>query len=248
MNALKQVLLSRLQSGAPRSNFSGRGRRTSSRFNGYETSLVTPPVNSLAVIEQGERSPFNSAQPLHRQSVKLSIYNPSANAADIVITAGDHTSSYTGQVMTQGTATYTNDEGASAAGVVVGCDFGTGGVGSVANFQSMVKRKGIIVLGTRFRYKISDSQLVNKIHFRQYDEFGNHGFDSIDPEVDFSNRQYQANLIDIDLMYVLNRDTTMKLRVNALETVSLTLYVSEIQNLDNILLNRARSIGSNIIL
>ena len=68
------------------------------------------------------------------------------------------------------------------------------------------------------------------------------------PISSFTPNQFYKNVIDIPLRFVLNRDTTMQMRVNWNETVSLTLYVSSILNTDNLLQGYARQQGSNILL
>ncbi|MEL6194142.1 MAG: hypothetical protein AAFR66_18925 [Bacteroidota bacterium] len=200
--------------------------------------LINPGMN---VVESGFIDPYNNERKLHRNSVKLTITNPDTDPLDAVISAGLHIGEYTNRILTDGTNTY-----GDAADVVVNCQFGINDTGSLEKFKRMILEKGVIISQTRYRYT-SEAQLGNKINFRQYDEFGDHKYDYLDPEVDYDPRQFNDKVITLPVGYVLNRDTTMSLRIEGQETVIFTFWIDSILNLDQVLNEKARKSGGNVL-
>ena len=241
MNNSKRQLLARAAM-ARQSRYGGRRSRRS-KFN----DPVALGGASNKVIESGLIIPFNTEKHLHRISVKLTINNPDADDyLDAIITAGRHASDYSGRVLTDGVSDYTNSAGATASGVSVNCSFGINGNGSLEKFKSMIRDKGVLVTQSRYRYETT-AQLGNKIEFRQYEEFGDHAFDFLDPDVDYDPHQFNDKIIDIPVGFVLNRDTTMELRIEPTETIILTFYIGSVLNVDQFLNEQARRNGGNVL-
>ena len=172
----------------------------------------------------------------------------------LVISAGDHEAATINGVvladhlMKDGTNTYKSTDGTTdVPNVEVKAQFGVSSVESVKTFQNFVRNKGLLVASTRYKYQTED-QLLNKLHFNQFDYLGDHGIDFIDPEVEQDPNQYHEKDLLIPLKYVLNEDSIMMLDVEPNETVQITFYMAKYQDLTRLLVNEARQEGSNILL
>jgi len=252
MSRIKAIVARSIAEGARGRILPGAKRR--SRYGNYPEMVADTGIPD--VINQGSFSPFNRDRKMHRNGIKVRIKVPdtASIAARIVITAGDHEGktlngiTLADHILTDGVNTYKGSNGATdVTNVDVKAQFGISNVQSVKNFQELIRKKGMIVSATRYKFQLED-QILNKIHFNQFDYMGDHGIDFIDPEIEHDPNQYHDKDLLIPLKYVLNSDTIMMLDVEPGETVQLTMYMSQYQDLNRLLLNEARRTGSNILL
>ena len=231
-----------------------QARRRRSRYGNYDAPVAATVETS--VIDQGSWSPFNTDRKLHRQAIKVMVSNPNGNpVVRVALSAGDHegknipgVGNIADHLLKDGTNTYKATDGATdAPNVVAKASFGISGVQSVKALQDFIRNKGILIGSARYKHK-TEEQLLNKLHFLQYDYMGDHGIDFIDPEVEDDPHQYREKDIMIPLSFVLNVDTVMYLDIEPNETIQLTLYMAKYQDLNRLLVNEARREGSNILL
>ena len=252
MNRFKAIVANRISRGAR-----GRlypARRRPSRYGNYDAPVAATVETS--VIDKGSSSPFNTDRKLHRQALKVMVTNQIGNpVARVALTAGDHEDknipgigNIADHILKDGTHTYKSSDGATdAPNVIAKASFGISGVQSLKALQEFIRNKGILVGSARYKHK-TEEQLLNKLHFLQYDYMGDHGIDFIDPEVEDDPHQYRDKDIMIPLSFVLNGDTVMYFDVEPNETIQFSLYMAQYQDLNRLLVNDARSHGSNILL
>jgi len=217
-----------------------------SRFDGLGQLTAAP--TDINVISKGASSIFNPERALHMQTVKLTIKNnDAANPANLVLSAGDHGAAFASKLIADGTNNTTNDNGDTVS-VTVTSDFGIDAVrATIAQFQNLIKNKGVVVANTRLRYNDSN-QVGYKLKFQRYDYLGDDKVDQLDPEVYYNPSQYNDKVIDMPLKVVLDRDTIVHYTLLAGETVTFSFAVAAIQDMTAILRDYAkRSAGSTLL-
>lgn len=94
-----------------------------------------------------------------------------------------------------------------------------------------------LLMGTLFgKFKINrirftpttDAQIDNIIEFREKTMFGKTWQDSINPRQYFRPDQFQTKIIDIPYNWVMNQERAFRQRINAAETVTYALQISQV--------------------
>ena len=240
---------------------SGRNRRSrrSNFAGGYDPNYgkVMVPQDGIKnyavsqgnpnVIETGRRSYFNEETPMHNNAVSLLLKHDSGARADLVLFAGDHEALYPTQLLQDGTNTYVNDDAANAD-VIVTAEYGIeGAVAAWDRIQQEAQRKGLYVVATRVDTD-NKRQLMHKIRFKRDDLWGDHTIDHIFPYVYYNPSQFNANVIQSGVKFVIDRDTIVKYSLEPGEEVLLTFWVGGIYDDKRILRDHARQNGGNSLM
>jgi len=248
-----------------------RGRRGRGRRSNFMRTLEQSPeqvdgssIIGREVLDTLKASRYHSELAAHMNTVNLQITVPAKQGGDpdvanptfkAVITAGRHADKYTGRVLTDGVNGLYNypNGGNEVKNVVVTTDFGISDVSSVKGLHDMITDKGLSIVGTTYRFSkegdpTNTAQLINKLKFTHWDEFGDHEYYQINPEWHLDPKNYLPNYYQLDSQYILNRDTILELDIMPGYTVTFTFFVSNVLNTDKLLLEALKQQGLGKVL
>ncbi len=215
-------------------------------------NAVVPQSLAPQTLNVGRRSANNVETPLHANAITLTLTNlgiagtGAAAQADLVLTAGDFDSEFTGRVITDGTAAYTNDAGQSV-NVAVTCEYGVdGSVDSWANARKWIQKDGLAIAMTRIAWT-QHAQRAKKLRFQRREFFGDHVVDSIFPEVYYDPKNYDLKVVDTQIGYPLDAKTILKYSLVPAESVVLTFWVAAIHEQERVLSSYLRTRGGNTL-
>lgn len=206
------------------------------------------PIVAGNVLNTGRRSHWNDETPLHNNAVSLTLTNNDANnQADLVLSAGRFGSSYSSQLIADGTANITNDAGDTVS-VTVTCEYGVDGTTSGwADFRSYIINDGVAIGMTRMEFD-NKAQRAHKLRFERRELFGDNIVDHIFPQVYYSPHQFDGLTVQSPVAYALDDKTIVKYTLRPGETVVLTMWVDAIFEKERVLSDHIRRKGGNSLM
>lgn len=203
------------------------------------------------LINIGRRSHHNVETPLHQNAVSLKIKNnDQANRADLVLAAGFRAeeAGIAAQLIADGkNQDITNDDN-QVVNVDVECEFGVHGTNTGwQRFLKYVDRDGLLVTSTRMEWTTKEQKRY-KLKFDKDDMFDDNVIDHIFPEVYYNPSNFDQNIVQTDLEYLLTDKSVVKYSVLPATTVIFTFWIGGRLDVERFLQNYMRRNGGNSLL